>query len=84
MERRKYKCVHTKKAEIMENIKSSLKLEAKLSTADGLRYDFEDGWLLIRPSGTEPAIRLTCEFRTRERLQEQIKNAEKVLLKEIL
>ncbi len=84
MERRKYKCVQAKKGEIMQNIKAKLKLEAKLSNADGLRYDFDDGWLLIRPSGTEPAIRLTCEFRTRERLQEQMKNAEKVLLKEIL
>jgi phosphoglucosamine mutase len=37
-----------------------------VSRLDGLRLAFEDGWLLVRPSGTEPKIRLTAEARSRE------------------
>jgi phosphoglucosamine mutase len=31
---------------------------------DGLKLDYREGWLLIRPSGTEPKIRLTAEAKT--------------------
>ncbi|MBI2860199.1 MAG: phosphoglucosamine mutase [Chloroflexi bacterium] len=37
---------------------------------DGVRLQFEDGWLLVRPSGTEPRIRLTAEARSEERAQQ--------------
>lgn len=30
-------------------------------TVDGLGIYLEDGWVLVRPSGTEPVIRITCE-----------------------
>ena len=40
-----------------------------VSTIDGLRLAFKDGWLLIRASGTEPKIRLTAEAKTEERAQ---------------
>jgi phosphoglucosamine mutase len=38
-----------------------------VSRTDGLKLEFADGWLLVRPSGTEPRIRLTAEGRTGER-----------------
>jgi phosphomannomutase/phosphoglucomutase len=37
---------------------------------DGARMDFEDGWLLIRPSGTEPIIRVFAEAETQSRAKE--------------
>jgi phosphoglucosamine mutase len=38
-----------------------------LLTLDGYRLEFEDGWALVRPSGTEPKIRLVAEARTEKR-----------------
>jgi phosphoglucosamine mutase len=37
---------------------------------DGHKLVFEDGWLLVRPSGTEPKIRLTAEAKTEARARE--------------
>ena len=33
---------------------------------DGLRFDFDDGWVLLRPSGTEPKFRIYSESRDAE------------------
>ena len=41
-----------------------------VSNTDGVKLDFEDGWLLVRPSGTEPKIRLTAEAKTEKRAQQ--------------
>ena len=32
-----------------------------ISTIDGIRLTFDDAWALVRPSGTEPIIRITVE-----------------------
>ncbi|WP_456368900.1 phosphoglucosamine mutase [Geoglobus sp.] len=37
---------------------------------DGARIDFEDGWLLIRPSGTEPIARIFAEAKSEKRAKE--------------
>ncbi len=37
---------------------------------DGARIDYEDGWLLVRPSGTEPIARIFAEGKTKERAEE--------------
>ncbi len=33
----------------------------KINKMDGIRIDFEDGWILIRRSGTSPYLRISCE-----------------------
>jgi len=51
--------------ELMENPPTSLGgLKVReVKTIDGLKLIFEnDGWVLVRPSGTEPLLRLYCEM----------------------
>ena len=44
---------------------------AHLEKKDGTRLDFADGsWLLLRPSGTEPVVRVYAEAATAERAHE--------------
>jgi phosphoglucosamine mutase len=45
-----------------------------VSSMDGLKLDFDDGWLLVRASGTEPKIRLTAEARTEARARQLYDN----------
>jgi len=42
-------------------------IEGEVTTIDGHRIDFGDAWVLVRPSGTEPVIRVYAEARERER-----------------
>ena len=35
---------------------------------DGIKLNFTDGWLLVRPSGTEPKIRITAEAKSEEKV----------------
>ena len=41
-----------------------------VSNIDGIKLNFEDGWLLIRASGTEPKIRVTAEAKNEERVHQ--------------
>ena len=44
----------------------------RLNTADGVRMDVDDGWVHLRPSNTEPIIRVIAEAPTRQRCWELI------------
>ena len=69
--RDKFKAEDKKKS--MEKIKSEIKTEGKIQNKDGIRVDEDDGWFLIRPSGTEPVIRLTMEYKDKEKLESKKK-----------
>jgi len=50
-----------------------------LSNSDGIRLSFQDGWLLVRESGTEPKIRLTAEAKSEVRVHELYDNGVRVI-----
>jgi phosphomannomutase len=42
-------------------------VSAKINDSDGVRIDLPDGWVHLRPSNTEPILRLIAEATTKER-----------------
>ncbi|ADL57785.1 phosphoglucosamine mutase [Methanothermobacter marburgensis] len=69
--RDKVPCPDDRKGAVMEMVASELSREfadaAEINTIDGVRISMEDGsWVLVRPSGTEPYIRITLEGKTDE------------------
>jgi len=61
--RGKFDCPDGAKETAMNRISNGLKkLEpTRTSRVDGVLAGFDDGWILIRPSGTEPLLRLSAE-----------------------
>ena len=47
--------------EVEDELRSVFPRFNHVSTVDGVRLALEDGWILIRASGTEPVLRLTVE-----------------------
>jgi len=47
----------------------------RVADSDGLKLSFADGWLLVRPSGTEPLMRVTAEAKSRSRVDELYEQA---------
>jgi phosphomannomutase len=55
---------------------------SSISTVDGVKYLIADGsWLLIRPSGTEPVLRVYAEGRTPQMVQALLGYGEQVATK---
>jgi phosphomannomutase len=45
--------------------------DGRASTLDGLSVDYDDWWFNVRPSNTEPLLRLNVEAETPERMEEK-------------
>jgi phosphoglucosamine mutase len=80
MERVKIPCHPHEKERIMEGLKKTLK-GLDYSDIDGIRIEEDDGWVLIRPSGTEDYLRITAEAKTKDRLDELVKNGKEWIKK---
>ncbi|EGQ43885.1 MAG: phosphomannomutase [Candidatus Nanosalina sp. J07AB43] len=63
-----FECSHERKDDIMEAISREFS-DHDISTMDGVKISFDSGWALVRPSSTEPKIRLRCEADTDKALQ---------------
>ncbi|ASJ07708.1 phosphoglucosamine mutase [Thermococcus siculi] len=80
--RAKIPCPNEKKARAMEIIAHEA-LKAfdydRLIDIDGIRIENSDWWILFRPSGTEPIMRITLEAHTEERARELMERAERLV-----
>jgi phosphomannomutase len=50
-----------------------------METLDGFKHLTDDGWLLVRPSGTEPVLRIYSEAPMPDKADEFIEDAAKQL-----
>jgi len=74
-------CRNEVKHEVMEKVEDGLRAVfpscRQVSTVDGVRLSLDDGWILVRASGTEPFVRLTVEG-------ESLKAAEEIMEKGVM
>ncbi|WP_456368077.1 phosphoglucosamine mutase [Thermococcus sp.] len=80
--RAKIPCPNEKKAKAMEIIaKEALKTfdYKRIIDIDGIRIENDDWWILFRPSGTEPIMRITLEAHTEEKAKELMEKAERLV-----
>jgi phosphomannomutase len=54
--------------------------EGEISHLDGIRIDFPDWWFNVRPSNTEPLLRLVVEAKTEKLMEEKKEEIEKLIL----
>jgi len=66
------------KASAMEALAAAFK-EGRQDRLDGITVEFDDWWFNVRPSNTEPLLRLNIEAATASMLEEK-----KVLVFEVL
>lgn len=55
---------------MMEKLKEIYK-DGKLDELDGIRIDYPDWWFNVRPSNTEPKLRLNLEAKSRKLMEEK-------------
>ncbi len=62
------------KFKVVELLARALEEEyGNITTTDGVRVDFDYGWILIRPSNTEPLIRITVEAKSQGKVDELVR-----------
>lgn len=52
--------------------------DAKIDTRDGYRFDFEDGWIHLRGSNTEPIMRIIAEGENQGVIDKYMKEANEI------
>ncbi len=62
-------CPDELKQEVLDDIAEKFK-DKNPDTTEGIRMVFDDGWYILRPSGTEPKFRCFSEAKTEERVKE--------------
>ena len=62
----------------IELLRNGLQADS-VSTLDGVRLDWADGWLLLRASNTEPLVRLIAEAPDRASAENLIRRAKSLM-----
>ena len=82
--RKKVACSNEKKTVAMKKFRAKLRKDFKgisdVLTIDGIRFSFKDGsWVLVRPSGTEPYIRITAGGKIEKNVEKVAEKTSKIL-----
>jgi len=65
---------------MMKKLEDMYSEDAKdVSHLDGIRLEFEDWWFNVRPSNTEPLLRLNLEAKTKEIMEEKRDEISKII-----
>jgi phosphomannomutase len=80
-EKAKVSCPNELKEPVMARVQEKADILApdEINTLDGIRLQFADSWMLIRPSGTEPVIRIISESMSQKRTGELISKGKKLV-----
>mgnify|MGYP000294122488 CR=1 FL=1 len=70
--KRKAECPNELKQDVLADLTKKFEDENPI-TKDGLRIEVEDGWYILRPSGTEPVFRCFSEAKTDEKSEELVR-----------
>ena len=65
---------------VMEELKEKY-ADGKLNELDGIRIDFADWWFNVRPSNTEPVLRLNLEAKTKALMEQKRDEILKIIRK---
>ncbi len=68
----KINCQNNLKTKVMEHIQTNVQAD-EIITIDGVKLIFTDGWILIRPSGTESIFRIFVEAKSNEESENLLK-----------
>ena len=69
----KIACIEGNRDNVMHKITLNVKKTMDIIDIDGLKLMYPDGWILIRPSGTEAVFRIFAEAKTETKAEELIK-----------
>lgn len=77
MIKQKFACSPERAARVLSAVRRAFASQ-RLNEADGLRIDLPDAWLHIRPSNTEPIMRLIAEAPSQHAAQELIERVARI------
>jgi len=66
--------------EVLKNL-NEIYADASIEKLDGIRFNYDDWWFIIRKSGTEPLLRLVVEASTEDQLNEKVRMISNEILK---
>jgi len=66
-------------ARMLPRIERALPKPRKKSARDGLKLEYDNGWVHVRPSGTEPIIRIFAEARTEEQARQWVEQIHRIV-----
>ncbi len=84
--REKLNCPDEKKEKVMDYVVENGEGVFKTTpeTIDGVRFSLEDGWILIRPSGTEPYVRIRVEAKNNKFAKELLEKGMNLVKKALI